>query len=176
MKKALILLVCIAVLLGLTACSKRKDDYLSYQTGEATFVGTCKLADGDYVMEIRLMEDGGRALTFLSPETVEGCTYARSAAGEYSFSVDDMTLPVNEHPTAKAIFDLFSLDEDDLLTATLDESAGVGLNVLKFEGDVTVYLNSADGLPLRFEHPLLTLTLHIDEDVSADDGGFVSTN
>lgn len=163
MKKALILLVCIFVLFGSTACSKKQEDYLSYQSGDATYVGTCKLSEGEYVMEIRLMADGGRALTFLSPETVEGCTYFRSAAGEYSFSVDDMTLPVNEHPTAKVIFDLFSLDEDDLISASLDRRSGVGLNVLEFDGDVTVYLSSADGTPLRFEHPLLTLTLHVDD-------------
>lgn len=162
MKKALILLVCIAVWLGCTACSGQDGDYLSYQSQDATFVGTCTLPDGEYVMEIRLVSDGGRSLTFLSPEAVEGCSYYRSPEGDYAFTVDDMTLPVHENPTAKAIFDLFSLDEDDLLSASLEENAGVGLNVLEFAGDVTVYLSSEDGSPLRFEHPLLTLTLHSD--------------
>lgn len=163
MKKAMILLVCLIVLVGSVACTDQREDYLSYQSQDATFVGTCRLTDGEYVMEIRLMSDGGRSLTFLSPETVEGCSYFRSAEGDYCFMVDDTALPINEHPTAKAIFDLFSLDEDDLITASVDENAGVGLNVLEFEGDVTVYLSSADGLPLRFEHPLLTLTLHTDQ-------------
>lgn len=163
MKKALILLVCLLVLLSAVACTERDADYLGYQTQDATFVGTCKLPDGEYMMEIRVMADGGRSLTFLSPETVEGCSYFRSAEGDYCFMVDDMSLPVEENPTAKAIFDLFSLNESDLISATLDSNAGVGLNVLEFEGDVTVYLSSANGLPLRFEHPLLTLTLHADQ-------------
>lgn len=176
MKKALILLVCLFALFALTACSDKQSDYLSYQSGEATFVGTCKLTDVEYVMEIRLMADGGRSLTFLSPETIEGCTYFRSAEGEYTFSVDDMTLPVEEHPTAKVIFDLFSLDEDDLISASVSKNAGTGLNVLEFEGDVTVYINTADGLPLRFEHPMLTLTIHVDEGGYEDISGFVTTN
>lgn len=167
MKKALFLLVCLIVFVGCTSCRDRNTDYLSYQSQDATFVGTCKLSDGEYVMEIRLMSDGGRSLTFLSPETVEGCGYFRSAEGDYCFSVDDMSLPVSENPSAKAIFDLFSLDEDDLISASVSENAGVGLNVLEFEGDIFVYLNSADGLPLRFEHPLLTLTLHTDEGTSS---------
>lgn len=163
MKKALILLVCLCLLIGCTACADKESDYLSYQSKDAVFVGTCKLPDGEYVMEIHLMADGGRSLTFLSPETIEGCSYFRSAEGDYCFMVDDLSIPVNENPTAKAIFDLFSLDESDLIAASVSENAGVGLNVLEFEGDVTVYLSSADGLPLRFEHPLLSLTLHTDE-------------
>lgn len=167
MKKGLILLVCLLVLVCFTACTDHHADYLDYQSQDATFVGTCKLAGdesgNEYVLEIRLLADGGRSLTFLSPETVEGCSYFRSAEGDYCFTVDDLSLPISEHPTAKAIFDLFSLDADDLRSASVSENAGVGLNVLAFEGDVTVYLNSADGLPLRFEHPLLTLTLHVDK-------------
>lgn len=164
MKKMLIWLVCLTVLMGCTACADRTDGYLSYQMKDATYVGRCTLSDGEYVMEIHVMEDGGRSLTFLSPETVEGCSYYRSPEGDYCFTVDGVSLPVNENPTAKAIFDLFSLDEDDLISASLERQNGVGLNVLEFEGDVRVYLNSADGLPLRFEHPLLTLTLHADEE------------
>lgn len=163
MKKALILLVWLIAFIGCTACTACTDhhtDYLAYQSQDAAFVGTCNLSDGEYVMEIHIMADGGRSLTFLSPETVEGCSYYRSPEGDYCFTVGDLSLPVNENPTAKAIFDLFSLDEDDLISASVTQNAGVGLNVLEFEGNVTVYLNSSDGLPLRFEHPLLTLTLH----------------
>lgn len=163
MKKALILLVGLIVLVVFTACADRTDGYLSYQSQEMTFVGKCTLPDGEYVMEISLMADGARSLTFLSPETVEGCGYTRSSEGEYSFTVDGEAYPVSENASAKAIFDLFSLDEDDLISASLEKNAGVGLNVLEFEGGVTVYLNSEDGLPLRFEHPLLTLTLHADK-------------
>lgn len=163
MKKALFTLICF-VILFCTACTDRNADYLSYQSQDATFVGTCILPDGEYVMEIRLISDGGRSLTFLSPETVEGCSYYRSPEGDYCFTVDDMTLPVSENATAKAIFDLFSLDGDDLLSAELDKNAGQGLNVLNFEGEITVYLSSESGLPLRFEHPMLTLTMHAERE------------
>ncbi len=162
MKKWLILLACLAVFLQSTACTDRDTGYLEYQDKDATFVGTCKLADGEYVLQIKLREDGSRSLIFLSPETVEGCGYFRSAEGDYCFSVDDMTLPVEENPTVKAIFDLFSLKESDLISASVTENSGEGLNVLKFAGDITVFLSSSDGLPLRFEHPLLTLTLRAD--------------
>lgn len=162
MKKALFILICLIIALSTASCADRDADYLSYQSQDSTFVGTCILPDGEYVIEIGLQSDGGRSLTFLSPETIEGCSYFRSAEGDYAFTVDDMTLPVSEHPTAEAIFDLFSLDPDDLLSAELEENAGVGLNVLKFEGDITVYLSADSGLPLRFEHPMLTLTLHAD--------------
>lgn len=163
MKKRIFLLIALVILWGLTACVGQERGYLDYQEKNATFVGTCTLPDGEYVLQIRLMADGGRSLTFLAPETVEGCSYFRSAEGDYCFSVDDMTFPVEENPTAKAIFDLFSLKESDLRSATLSENAGERLNVLEFDGDITVYLSSSDGLPLRFEHPLLTLTLHADE-------------
>lgn len=154
----------------LTACRGDPDGSLAYQGKECTFTGVCTLEDGEYTLQIHTRPDGSGELLFLSPETLEGCRYLRTEGGEYTFIAEDVSLPVAANPTVEAIFGLFRLKESDLLSAKVAENAGEGLNVLTFAGDVTVYLSSTDGLPLRFEHPLLTLTLHSDgrEIVSAE--------
>ena len=151
-----------ALLWLLPACGEETGSSLSYQEKECVFTGVCKLEDGDYTVQISLHADKSRELLFLTPETLSGCRYVRDASGAYSFICEDTVLPVAGNPTVETVFGLFELKESDLLTADLDENAGEGLNVLTFAGDVTVYLSSADGLPLRFEHPILTLTLHAD--------------
>ncbi|MBQ8287388.1 MAG: hypothetical protein IJX76_01285 [Clostridia bacterium] len=156
------ILLTAVLLAALPSCGGDPDDSLSYQEQECVFTGVCKLEDGDYTLQISLHTDGSRELLFLSPETLSGCRYIRDAAGAYSFICEDTVLPVAGNPTVETVFGLFELKESDLLSAELEENAGEGLNVLTFAGDVTVYLSSADGLPLRFEHPLLTLTLHAD--------------
>lgn len=144
------------------SCAEEPNGSLSYQEQECVFTGVCTLEDGDYTVQISLHADGGRELLFLAPETLAGCRYVRDAAGAYSFVCEDTALPVAGNPTVETVFGLFELKESDLMTADLEEVAGEGLNVLTFAGGVTVYLSSADGLPLRFEHPLLTLTLRAD--------------
>lgn len=151
------------LLWGLLSCGEDPTELLSYQERECIFTGVCQLADGEYTVKIYLHADGGRELVFLAPETLAGCRYVRDTAGVYSFICEDAVLPVAGNPTVETIFGLFALNPTELLSAELSKNAGEGLNVLQFAGDVTVYLSSVDGLPLRFEHPLLTLTLHADK-------------
>ena len=146
----------------LVACSGDPSGSLSYQEKECTFTGVCALEDGEYTLQIHVRPDGSGELLFLSPDSLSGCRYLRTQAGEFSFIAEDTVLPVAANPTVETIFGLFRLKESDLISAKVAENAGEGLNVLTFSGDVTVYLSSVDGLPLRFEHPLLTLTLHSD--------------
>lgn len=150
------------LLLSVLSCRKDPDGSLSYQEKDCVFTGVCTLEDGDYTIEITLHADGGKELLFVTPETLTGCRYVRDASGAYTFICEDTALPVAGNPTVETVFGLFELQETDLLSADVVENAGEGLNVLRFAGDVTVYLSSTDGLPLRFEHPLLTLTLHAD--------------
>lgn len=152
-----------AVLLGTVSCDGEVENSLFYQEQECVFTGVCALEDGDYTVQISLHTDGSRELLLIAPETVTGCSYIRDAAGVYHFRCEEMTLPIAANPTVETIFGLFSLKQSDLLSARLEKNAGEGLNVLEFAGGVTVYLSSADGLPLRFEHPLLTLTLRSDK-------------
>lgn len=154
-----VMILCVGLL---SACGDDPAGSLSYQEKECAFTGVCALEDGEYTLQIHTRPDGSGELLFLSPETLEGCRYLRTEGGEYSFIADDTVLPVAANPTVETIFGLFRLKESDLLSAKVAKNAGEGLNVLTFSGDVTVYLSSVDGLPLRFEHPLLTLTLHSD--------------
>ena len=153
------LTLCVGVLSG---CRNDPGGSLSYQEKECTFTVVCALEDGEYTLQIHTRPDGSGEILFLAPETLAGCRYLRTAGGEYSFIAEDTVLPVAGNPTVETIFGLFRLKEADLLSAKVAENAGEGLNVLTFAGEVTVYLSSVDGLPLRFEHPLLTLTLHSD--------------
>ncbi|MBQ7354055.1 MAG: hypothetical protein IJW62_00885 [Clostridia bacterium] len=162
LKKWIAAMLGAVLLVLLCCCGKEGAGTLSYQEQECVFTGVCALEDGDYTVQISLHTDGSRELLFLSPETLTGCRYVRDAAGAYSFICADTVFPVAGNPTVETVFGLFALDEADLLSADLEENAGEGLNVLTFSGDVKVYLSSADGLPLRFEHPLLTLTLRAD--------------
>lgn len=163
MKRIAQMLGCwILLTLALTACGKDVYGLLEYQKREATYTGICELEDGTYTLQIHTRPNGSGEILFLAPETLEGCRYLRTEGGEYSFIAEDTILPVAANPTIETIFGLFQLKESDLLSAKVAENAGEGLNVLTFAGDVTVYLSSKDGLPLRFEHPLLTLTLHSD--------------
>lgn len=146
----------------LAACKDSPSGSLSYQDKECTFTGVCTMEDGEYTLQIHTRPDGSGEILFLAPETLEGCRYLRTQGGEYSFVADDTVLPVAANPTVETIFGLFRLKESDLLSAKVAENAGEGLNVLTFSGDIVVYLSSRDGLPLRLEHPLLTLTLHSD--------------
>ena len=150
-------------LLCLLACNGEAESSLFYQAQECRFTGVCALEDGEYTVQISLHTDGSRELLMIAPETVAGCTYLRDAAGDYYFCYEEMTMPIAGNPTVETVFGLFSLKQSDLLSAKLEENAGEGLNVLQFAGGVTVYLSSTDGLPLRFEHPLLTLTLRADQ-------------
>lgn len=152
----------LAILLFTVSCGDDPSGSLSYQDKDCVFTGVCKLEDGEYTVQIHIQPDGSRELLFIAPETLAGCSYQRTPQGEYSFTAEDTVFPVSANPTVETIFGLFELDEADLLSASVDENSGAGLNVLTFAGDVTVYLSSEDGLPLRFEHPLLTLTLHAD--------------
>ena len=164
------------LLFGLLSCGTEVDSSLSYQEKECLFTGVCALADGEYTVQIALHTDGSRELLLIAPETVAGCRYIRDAAGAYHFCCEGVTVPVAGNPTVETIFGLFALQQSDLLSARLEENAGEGLNVLEFAGGVTLYLSSADGLPLRIEHPLLTLTLRADrrETLSAADASLTA--
>ncbi len=160
MKRLLLLLLLMGAVGLLCACRGESAPLLAYQEEEHTFVGSCRLADGEYTVEITLLADGSRGLLFLAPDTLAGCRYHRDSAGAYTFHCGDTVLPVAANPTAEAIFGLFALRESELLSADLSETAGTALNVLRFSGGITLYLDSTDGLPLRMEHPQLVLTIH----------------
>lgn len=157
MKKLWLLLTITILLFG---CAGKSEGSLDYQKRDCTFTGVCELADGSYTLKISTHPDGSGELEFLTPETLTGCRYLRTAGGEYSFATEDCLFPVAANPTVEAIFGLFALRESDLISAKLSESTGQELNILTFEGDIKVYLSSDSGLPLRFEHPLLVLNIH----------------
>ncbi len=157
--RILLLLWTVTAVWTVTSCADEAEASLFYQEEERTFTGVCVLEDGSYTVEIELRKDGSRRLTFLEPETLAGCSYLRAADGSYTFAAEGAVFPVAKNPTTETIFGLFALKESDLLFAKVDQNAGVQINVLTFAGDVTVYIDRASGLPLRMEHPLLTLTL-----------------
>lgn len=178
----LILLTLVFLPTLLWGCGEDPSGALHFQDAECHFTASCDLTTdyggaGDetlsqattstpesYVVEVLYRPDHSGEVTFLSPESLKGCKYLRTAGGEYSFQAADLVFPVEKNPTTEAIFSLFFLSEDDLLSAKLTQNSGEGLNVLTFKEKesgqaVTLYLNR-DGMPLRYEHPLITLTVH----------------
>ena len=156
-----LLTLCVAI----TACGNETSGALSFQEKECRWTASCKVLaneeekGGEYVVEILHRPDHSGEITFISPETIAGCKYLRTPTGEYSFQAEDLVMPVAKNPTTEAIFSLFSLSEDDLLTAKTDEVSGEGLNVLSFDGDIVLYL-SQSGMPLYYSHPAVILTIH----------------
>ncbi len=150
----------------LFSCTEDPSGALSFQKEECRYTAECKVKgdkkeqEGEYVVEILHRPDGSGEITFLSPETIEGCKYLRTPSGEYSFQAEDLVFPVSKNPTSEAIFSLFTLSEDSLISAKTDKNSGEGINVLTFDGEVVLYLDRR-GIPLYYDHPLLTLTVRV---------------
>ena len=150
----------------LIGCREDPSGALSFQEKECRFTAECKVKageeeqGGEYVVEILHSPDGSGEIVFLSPETIAGCKYLRTASGEYSFQTEDLIFPVTKNPTTEAIFSLFALSEEDLLKANTDEISGESLNVLTFDGNVILYLDR-HGQPLYYDHPNVTMTIRV---------------
>lgn len=159
-----LMLITLMLTLVLGGCREDPSTALAFQDRECRFTATCALSDGSYVVEVVHYPDHSGEIAFLSPDSLKGCKYLRTSGGEYSFQAADTLFPVEKNPTTEAIFSLFFLCEDDLLSAKLTENSGERLNVLTFQDcasgqQVTLYL-SRDGMPLYYQHPLITLTVH----------------
>lgn len=158
---AIVLVMCVWI----ASCGNDSSGALSFQEKECRWTASCKVSangeeqGGEYVVEILHRPDHSGEITFISPETIAGCKYLRTPSGEYSFQAEDLVMPVAKNPTAEAIFSLFALSEDDLLTAKTEKNSGEGLNVLTFEGDIVLYI-SQSGMPLYYSHPSVILTIH----------------
>ena len=161
-KIGLLLLLCG----GLFSCAGDPSGALSFQEEECCYTAECQVKGditeqgGNYIVEILHRPDGSGEIVFLSPQTIAGCKYLRTPSGEYSFQAEELVFPVAKNPTVEAIFGLFSLTEDQLLSAKTDENSGESINVLTFDGGILLYLDRR-GKPLYYDHPRLTLTIHV---------------
>ena len=147
--------------IGLLGCKADPSGALEFQDKECRLIAECVVKTeekSEYIVEIFHRPDGSGEILFMTPETIAGCKYLRTASGEYSFQADDMIFPVAENPTTKAIFSLFMLSEESLIQASTDEMSGETLNILRFEGDRTLYLGQ-NGQPLYYDHPNVTMTM-----------------
>ncbi len=160
MRRIGLLVLWIMMMGTLISCEGQQEELLSYQDRDGVYRGICRMEDGEYTLRIRIYADGRRELEFLAPESLVGCGYRRSTGGEYLFFAGEALYPVSENPTVAAIFSLFALSPGDLISASAESHSGVGINRLTFPDGISVYLSSATGSPLRFEHPLLSLTLY----------------
>ena len=149
----------------LMGCKTDPSGALSFQEKECRFTAECKIKSedkqvDDYVVEVLHRPDGSGEIVFLSPETIAGCKYLRTASGEYSFQAEDLIFPVAKNPSTEAIFSMFDLSEESIVKASTDEISGESLNVLTFDGNITLYLGR-NGYPLYYDHPNITMTIQV---------------
>lgn len=135
----------LALLVLLAGCQGSKSaDYLAYQREGGSY--NCKIEQGDTEYEAILELGEPMRLTFRSPVTLAGFSFAQSEDGIRMY-LGDLEIPAVGAELPERIFGLFSLAQGDLLSASREKVSGEEITVVTFVDGAVLRLSS-DGAPL----------------------------
>lgn len=149
------------LLILLSSCAPSADRLLDYQNGEITALLEGRIGELDFGGTLVLsapVDDGenrAAALRLDSPQSLAGMVWSRSTDGRMTATLGELEIELleNDQMVLTRLIDAFSLSgEPDRISVASGSDEGVRgcekLTRLDFS-DVTVFLNSESGLPVK---------------------------
>ena len=158
MKKRSFLFFTVCALTILCACAPkpRMEELLSYQSPGTEM--TLRITDTETFHVTLYIREDETVFTF-TDEKREGICYHMDADGKISMSFDGVKIPIapSDDLKCKAWFALFSIKPGETIWKIKRESAGgIALFVCR-DGEITLRIDEASGLPLQIESKGITI-------------------